>query len=208
MASNHTVNFFTYKSDLNKIIGLIPKQIEKSSKISVGSLSLEIDRTAKISGNVELAEIIKKLSEKGIRKLLTFSSISHAVLVHSKAKDTNEEYFTLPSDIDVVLELEKNGLIKGNSHIDKNLTVEDFISLFKTFPSKKVAIYMSPEGFSMDEKYGKFTEKITQNRVFGSQLRPDELAQLNNYTIQLSDQGKKAYEIIVHVVAEQINSSQ
>ena len=41
---------------------LIPDKLENSSKISFGSLSFEIEKSARISGNENLGKIIKNLS--------------------------------------------------------------------------------------------------------------------------------------------------
>ena len=113
--------FFAYNTEFNKIIKLIPDRLEQSSKISIGSLSFEIERTAKLTGNEELADIVKNLSEDGIRKLLTLGTGSHALIAHGSFIEgsISETSFNTPPDLDVLLELEKNGLIKGDEPLDK-----------------------------------------------------------------------------------------
>jgi hypothetical protein len=84
-----------YGSEISQIIKIIPKKLENSSKISVGSLSLEIEKSARITGNFELAEIIKNLSENGIRKLLTLGSGPHSLMVRNQINENGQKAFNI-----------------------------------------------------------------------------------------------------------------
>src|SRR5436190_13220571 len=79
--------FFTFKNDIINIVHLIPDKIQSSSKISVGGLSIEIEKSAINSGDPKLAGIIKNLSEQGIRKLLTLGKGSFSVMVNYLKSD-------------------------------------------------------------------------------------------------------------------------
>ncbi len=191
----------SYHREFTSIIQLIPKKLDQSSKISVGSLSFEIEKSAKSAGNAELADIIKNLSEKGIRKLLTLGSGNHSMMIHpGNSTDPNyPKQFSLPVDIDILKELEKSGLLLADEPIDK------FLKYLKTLHPTQETEYVSPSGSTTREPRDSFTVKFDNLIIPVASLSPEDYKKVDSYMIRLSDTGKKAFEIIVHVIAEQIN---
>jgi hypothetical protein len=193
--------FIFYRKELGSIIKLIPNKIEKSSKITVGSLSFEIEKSAKIAGDEQLGIIIKNLSEKGIRKLLTLGSGRHSIMVRSEKlkNDIQEKAFTTPIDLDVLKELEKNGLIKIDESID------DFVAFFKKLKPIEEVKFKSADGSYRDTEDDNHKEKFMQLSISELSLTEEQRKKIDKYGLELSENGRKAFEIIVHVIAEQIN---
>jgi hypothetical protein len=193
--------FFSYKAELNDIIRLIPKKLESSSKISVGSLSFEIEKTARKTGNEELGEIIKNLSEGSIRKLLTLGSGRHSVMIRNDVNEYNKEKsYTLPRDFNILIELEKNGLLKADEPLDQ------FLSFFKRLKPEEKIWYMSNSGSTSRSRDSTFDEKVVDLTISTSKINSKELERIDRFGIELSEMGKKAFGIIVKVISEQINN--
>lgn len=195
--------FIAYHGEFTKIVTLIPSEIERSSKISIGSMTLEIEKTARSSGNGKLAVIIKNLSEKGIRKLLSMGSGSHSFMIRSKLfkNGTTENGFTLPIDTDVLKELEKKGLLQTNEPIDK------FLSYFKGLHPNESTRYTSPDGLSSSDSNSGPDSTYTKNTDYSipvSRLSSADSLRIEQFDGKLSQQGQKAFDIIVQVIAEQL----
>lgn len=195
--------FLSYRSEFNSIVKLIPKKLENSSKITIGSLSFEIEKTAKESGNGELAEIIKNLSERGIRKLLTLGSGRHSLMVRNEttANSNSEKSYSIPRDIDVVQELAKKGLLVTDEPLD------NFISFFMNLKPIEKEQYTWTDESPIDSHGDPISQKYTELQIPISKLNKSDEERIDHYGFQLSSSGKKAFDIIVHVIAEQINKT-
>jgi len=194
--------FIFYGTEIGKIIKLVPEKIESSSKISVGSLTLKIEKTAQSTGNGELAVIIKKLSEKGIRKLLTLGSGRHSLMVRSKLNEdgVKQDAYSIPEDIDVFEELEKNGLLISDEPIS------GFIKFVRKLDPIEKIHYKNSHGSWSDEQRDSFTIKYVEYILPFQKLSAEENIRLDSFGVELSETGKKAFEIVVHVIAEQISN--
>ena len=191
------VLFLNYRSEFNDIIRIIPRKLESSSKISMGSLSFEIEKTAKNSGNEELGIIIKNLSEKGIRKLITLGTEYHRLMLRTEYFEKDKptvEAFVIPEDIDVYRELERNGLLKPNEPID------NFIEFYKSLNPIEQK-FSSSSGLHKDS----LDLTIVELTVLASKLSSADNERIKNFGTELSESGKKAFDIIVHVISKQIN---
>jgi len=189
-----------YGSEINQIIKIIPEKLESSSKISVGSLSLEIEKSARITGNFELADIIKNLSENGIRKLLTLGSGPHSLMVRNEINDHGQQKkaYSIPIDIEVFQELEKCDLLKADEPIDK------FISYFKSLNPVKKDRFRDNHGSASDSKRDEFQTGYTEYMLPVENLKSADVEKIDRYEVILSENGQKAFNIIVRVIAEQI----
>lgn len=194
--------FFSYKTELGEIIRLIPKKIETSSKISIGSISLEIDKKARSTGNEELGGIIKTLSEKGIRRLLTLGIGRYDVIVHSKIYDNGKEgdSYTIPHDWDVLQELEKSGLLKADEPLEK------FLSFFKSLHPIGKTVYLSKDDHTSTSPDETYNQKFVELTMPVSRLNADDYKRIDRFAVELSESGKLAFNIIVRVVGEQIKN--
>lgn len=192
--------FFAYRRELTNIIQLLLRKLELSNKFTVGSLSFEIEKTAKIYGNSELGKIIKNLSEESIRKLLTLGAGRHSIMVrgNSFTNDNIEKTFLIPSDYEVIMELEQNELIK----LDEPF--EDFLAFFKGLKFNEREQFKSKDGSSHDTRLELSDEKYTELSIPVSRLSDTQYKKIDSYGLILSETGQKAFDIIVKVISEQI----
>ena len=101
----------------------LPEMIKKSSKVTVGGISIEVQNIAEISGNPKLAKIIPSLSNEGIKTLLTLGEGRHIVL--SRRGDS---LFNLTERINPFYELESNGLARVSYGYNKpQITIKKFL---------------------------------------------------------------------------------
>lgn len=191
-----------YNVELGKIISLIPQKLESSSKISVGSFSFEIEKTAKKYGNDQLAQSITKLSEKGIIKLLTLGSGRHSIMVRGEEfeNDSKIETFSLPFDYEALLELEAQKLLEADE------PMEDFASFFMGLNPDRKKVFVSPDG-SRTYRQNESDEEKTKYTISVSKLNQREVERIDRMGVKLSKTGKEAFEIIVQVVGQQINEN-
>jgi hypothetical protein len=198
------VVFLTYKEELNKIFQMIPEKLENSSKISVGSLSFEIEKTARRAGNAELGGIIHNLSEDGIRQLLTLGSGRHSIVVRHDPDQFNnfQKNYSLPVNMKVLIELEESSLLKADEPL------EAFNKFFMTLNPDEKMVYKSGSILSSEEKHIQNEQKITQFTISESKLSQAQLQRIERMGVELSESGVKAFRIIVGVISEQINNKQ
>lgn len=178
---------------------MIPDKFKDSSKISTGFLTLEIEKTARSTGNSELAEIIKNLSEQGVRKLLTLGSGRYMIMTRPYE---SEQSFSTPPDLHVFRELEEKGLLVANEDFD------GFIKYLKTLGAEERTIHFNGDGsftkIEDDGGEGDDDEGI-QYVIPLSKLSSADYKRVDNFGVELSENGRKAFDIIVRVIAEQID---
>jgi hypothetical protein len=194
--------FLVYRTEFNAVIRLIPEKIRSSSKITVGSLSLEIERTAREQGETELGAIIQNLSEPGIRKLLTLGSGSHSLAVRDDIdrQGRQKNALSLPPDLADFLELEKSGLL------DADEPIETYAAYFRSLADKSTR-YRSPEGNTSDRPATANNVKFDHYSIPTDRLTAAEKQHLEQQSVWLSEKGRKAFDIIVKVVGEQIQDT-
>lgn len=195
--------FVIYRKQISYVAQLLLNKLELSSKISVGSLSFEIEKTAKQYGNFGLGKIIKNLTEPSIRKLLTLGSGRHSMIVRGTkfTEGKSESSFIIPNDYEIFLELEKNGLVKFDEPFD------GFLTFFKRLNPDERIQYKSKQGISHDHRLDLSDIKYTEFSIPVSKLSSDQFKKIDSYGLELSESGKKAFEIIVQVISEQIKKN-
>ncbi len=170
------VMFYT---PLRQMADLLPEKFARSSEINVGVLSLKIQEEAKASGSEELATIITGLSQDAIKWLLNLGNGSYRVIGSDDGGTGIVRNYYLPRHYPVWKELEDKGLIQS----DVNLN--DFEKYFNSLNPIDVG---EPIGYEIP------VSTLTQAQI-------DKL--LKN-SVELTDTGKRAYEIIISVVADMI----
>ncbi len=194
--------FFTYKAEFTKIFKILPEKVENSSKIAIGSFSLEIEKTAQRQGSGELSKVIKALSTEGIKKFLTLGSGRYSIIVRmqDEKNGVKESGYALPNDTETLLELEKANLISGDTPI------QSFISYFKKLNPNVKTKYLSDNGSYSYTKTDNFNKEVKEYFLPGSNLSENDLKKIEHFDVFLTDNGHKAFDIIVKVTAEQIKS--
>lgn len=186
--------FFIYGNIFENLIKLVPQKFEQSSKskFSVGSISFEIEQAAKETGNSELGETIQNLEADAIRELLFLGQGPHSILTRQNDSATGKiTAFKIPPALDVLYDLNKQGLIEISEPID------DFLKFFYSLHP-----ITDPES---SRKRRKQSEPYYFDLILPvSQLSPEDKERLASYNVRLSESGKKAVDIIVRVTAEQI----
>ena len=168
-----------FYAPLRQIADLLPAKLARSNEINVGVLSLKIQEEAKAAGSEELATIITGLSQDAIKWLLNLGNSSYRVIGSDDGGTGIVRNYYLPKHYAVWKELEDKGLIQS----DVNLNAFE-----KYFHS------LNPIEVEEPIRYEIPVSTLTQAQI-------DEL--LKN-SVELSDTGKRAYEIIIIVVADMI----
>ena len=163
-----------------KLIKLLPDRVAQSTKISVGSLSFEIQQAATASGNPELADLIGGLSTSAIEELLSLGKSFHRYV----GSNDEEQIYYIPNETikRTLLELEKAGLLKFDMPMDE----------FDRFLNGLNLVRVNPNDVN-DTGY-----KPTRP------LSPDEKNKLKAQDYSLTPVGKRAFELITEVVAQNI----
>ena len=129
--------FLTLRGHLNVLLDRIPSS--QSTKIAVGSLSLEIQQAAQAAGNPQLAALIGDLSPKALETLLNTGKERYKSLVTYNLEDN---ILTIPDEkkFAVLEELQAKNLIK--------LTIQpdDYMNLLSRFGLKKRDYQFGTEG--------------------------------------------------------------
>lgn len=113
--------FFEFRSPLSDIARLLPQKIDQAYKVSAGGLSIEIERSAKASGNPELAKLIDGLSRNALEILLRSSKNESSIMSTSPGASPGQVVYNIPhtAEIAALQELETNGLIEPGKPISE-----------------------------------------------------------------------------------------
>ena len=164
-----------FYSPVNRIVQQLPDKFSQSSEITVGTLiSLKIREQAKASGNEELAKIIEGLSQDAIKWILKIGDSPYRVI----------------------------GTDDGGTGITTNYILDtDHYSLWIELSSK--GLLKSSEDLY---RYRTFFDSLqpTNGRIPVGSLTEEQKDRLLTNDLQLTDSGKRAYEIILEVIAESI----
>lgn len=184
---------FTYHNDISDMF-------RNSSKVSLGSFSMEMQREAKNQGSAELSTIIQELSVPGIKRLLSMGNYGIYGLIGQRREDNlNEGGYTLPPDISNWEELIDADLVGT-----ENFEINEVIKLFKTLKAEEITVYYDDQGSSSTFKDSKYPYQGTEYFLATSKLTPENIRKLEGYSIRLTDNGRKALDIIVETTAKQI----
>lgn len=183
----------SYHSDISNMF-------QNTEKMSIGSFSMEIKREAESQGSGELSGVITQLSIPGIKHLLSMGAIGrYGIVGRSPAQGDHEAAYTLSPDLTSWEELEKAGLIAGS-----NFKIEDAVKLFMQLGAEQRQVYYDDEGTSVPFNDAAHMHKGTQYFLPVSRVNDATKQQVENYTIALTDNGRKALDIIVATTARQI----
>jgi hypothetical protein len=184
---------FTYHNDISDMF-------RSSSKVSLGSFSMEMQREAKNKGSAELSKIIQNLSVPGIKRLLSMGTFgSYGLIGQRREYSGNEGGYTLAPDISSWQELVNAELVTT-----ENFKIDELVKLFKTLKAEEISVFYDEQGSSSTFKDSKYPYQGTEYFIATSKLTPELLRKLEGYSIILTDSGRKAIDIIVETTAKQI----
>jgi hypothetical protein len=180
--------FFVVEAPLLEIFRQLPNKFSQATKVTVGSLSLEIQEKAIKSGNPALAERLGKLSAQAIEQLIRTDKTGKIVLVGLGDRRRGENAYTLPprSALNALLELEARGLIEFREDLGA------FLEFFQKLPLKRE------------------TESVSDRDRFlvVGPITSQQREQLDSQVYFLTDLGHQAYEAVVDAIADQLAASE
>ncbi|MDX2191508.1 MAG: hypothetical protein SFY32_16775 [Bacteroidota bacterium] len=169
--------------------------INNSSKVTIGSFSMEIIKEANLQGFSELGQIITNLEEEELRVLLIIAEGSQFSLIgHNKS-----DYF-LPSKTKIWEKLKKYNLVKF-----ENFTLNEVENLLISLGAQKHEIFYNDKGEYSAVKNEEFNEKSYEYFLSSSKISDEDKQKLESFSIILTDQGKKAIDIIIKTVINELN---
>lgn len=178
----------------------VSRMFQSSSKVSIGSFTMEMQKEAQSQGSGELSGIIEKLSTPGIKRLLSMGNFGRFGLVgRNSGIGGKEEGYSLSPDIFNWSELIDAGLVQGDG-----FSIDDIISEFKNLKAEETIMYYDDEGNSSTIKDSKYPKKGAEYYIPLSRLTNDNRMKLESYSVELTENGKKALNIIVETTARQI----
>lgn len=178
----------------------ISEMFRSSSKVSLGSFSMEMQREANNKGSADLSNVISELSIPGIKKLLSMgASGSFGIVGQRRGYEEQESGYNLTADLSTWEELEKANLVIG-----ENFRISDLVNLFKSLKAQETTVYYNDQGYSTTIKDDTYPYEGKEYFLPESKLNKDLKQKLENYTITLTENGRKALDIIVETTAKQI----
>lgn len=169
--------FVVLRVPLTQTIELLPQKFSESTKFSVGSLSFEIQQSAKATGNPELANLIGGLSPKAVETLLKVGKTTTSLVSYSP--DSQIYYLPDEEELDALAELENKKIVEFSPMP---------IAEFRKFPAA-------------------LSLKKLENSTGYSPSRPltaNEEDALKKENRRLTEVGQKAFELIIQVVSQQL----
>lgn len=73
--------YVNFRQPINDSVRLLPQVIGSTSKVTIGSLALEINRTAEATGDPKLVAAIGRLSPEAVKELLSIGSLTGSWIV-------------------------------------------------------------------------------------------------------------------------------
>jgi hypothetical protein len=141
-----------FYSPLNRIITVFTTKIEKSYEVSVGSLTFKLQQKALESGNLELAKIIKGLSDEEIKWILKIGNGSHRVIGSNDGGSGITSKYHLGNSIESWIILQNMNLL------DSNINLIDYKKYF--YSLQPVNNYISKNKLTQQEE-----QKLLKNSV-------------------------------------------
>ena len=163
-------------------------KFSEATKVTVGSLSIEIQAKALEYGNNELADKLKNITPEAIDKLIHVPKIGDQILIGTGNDSKNRQFFTLCNDneLKTLYELESKGLIVFREPL------AGFMSFFFSLPIKK------DESIQADFPSFKIKGEISEL----------DLVRLRNQGYSLTSLGRKAVDAILAAIVEELKKDQ
>jgi len=174
--------FIAFRQPIQTIAEELPLKFSAATKVSVGSLVLEIQQQAKATGNPQIAMLLGKLAPEAI-KLLLETGRNPMGLVGKGPSDT----FSIPDEknLKVIKELQAHGLVDSAEDIDGFLAWV-YGGRFHFQPNRS--------------DLGHQTFQPT------TPLLPPETDRLNRQSYKLNSLGKMAWQAVLDAVLEQLRA--
>ena len=174
-----------FRRPLRSALDLLPEKLRNVSKVTVGSLSFEVQAYLQATGDDELLRVLPKLSRRAFEKILDLRVTNHHYVLCSRGTSmaVSDEHYTLRKDEDfsVLHELEALGLIRFAEPL------VDFEAFFETLPG-----------------YAAIAGSTSEGSVVVAALSADQVQRVEAERYALTDLGRRAYDAVFTVVIRQI----
>jgi hypothetical protein len=171
--------FYLLHPQLVPILEVIPKKLAESTTVSVGSLSLQIEKKAEASGTPELADLITGLSQAAVEKLLETGKSSFALV--SNEDGTDYYYLPLRADVAALRELARKRLLKFD------------------VPWAEFETALAAANLAFGQGLGSEVQRVQRK------LSAAQKALVTKQSYALSEKGERAFDLIVRSVGQQFN---
>lgn len=181
-------------SSINLLIKSLPNVVQNSSKVSVGSISFEIQNRAELKGDYKLATLIPSLSQGALNVLLKLGTTKHDLLVHY-----GDTMLAMPEDLKYFVELEENNLLKTSYRDNSDgITIKKFLTSYS-----KLKLTNLDRQFI--EPYDDFDFRNLSKAINRIDYNANEWSKFDSYGVALNEMGLSAYDIIIDVVSSNIS---
>jgi hypothetical protein len=173
--------YVEFRGPLHQAVAVLPQKLSESQKVSVGSLSFEIERRATAIGDPELGSLIGGLSSSAIELMLRINRNQSSSMI-SYSDHTGQRTYHLPKEDEFIAlaELERNRLLDAGVPLAE---YRSFVSaaLRRTGDADTREDYVARRSLSDAE----------EKRLWQAQYR-------------LSDRGIRAVQLIVDAVTREL----
>jgi hypothetical protein len=171
--------YFQLRHPIRTIFEELPTLVSHSSKLSVGSVSLEIQNALSNAGDTALAYKLKGISESEFTTLLDLESGSHYWFGISDNK--KEVWLPPPDTINAWLDLKRRGLV------DLSVPPDEFEKVISSF---------------------KFSSQLASASVvqLPKPLTDEQVQKLRAQTVKVNDEGEKVVHAALRLFLNQLSN--
>lgn len=178
-----------FHEPISDVVRILPQKIAAADKLSIFSLSVEIQRRAAERGRPAIATKLKQVSAPAIEELLKIGRTSRVGILQTVSDPVSARY-SIPSehDLAVLRELESKELLEvvhWSNKTEEKLRLDDFVRVVRRIPGAR---------FTKDNLGGSWSFSVS----------PEEAHRLGQYSYRLTELGRESLDLIIEVVAEQL----
>jgi hypothetical protein len=175
---------------------IVRERLSKSEEIRFASFYLKVRERAVGQGNPQIAEAIGRLSRDALMQLLNLGTSRHAVV----SRDTDETILSLYEYAFLTYrELEEAGLLIASEPLD------EFWRFFKSLnPIEKTQYKARDEAKYTAEKSDRFPIRSKFYQLESRSLADGAIKRILDFDVYLSEEGRRAFLLIVETVGDQI----
>ena len=173
-----------FRKPIRAVVEGLPRKFSEAKKLSIGSLSLEIEAKAREVGQPELAAQVGSLSAGAVQQLLRTPRTGDMILV-STGNYLNKREYGLPHQdvLDSLQELEAKGFLK------LKMPLLPYVQGVRRLPSSNADRTVSERDWHLSP--------------YDADSAEDKRIREQGYS--LTDRGRQAVDTIVKAVAEQLS---
>lgn len=179
--------FLSLRHQITAVFSAIPTKLSESTKFAIGSLSFEMNQTAKQTGDPQLPKLIEELSANALTVLMVTGN-SSKYFAYAEPGD-NEYFFPGKDTLDAMNELEKKKMLTFDVPMEQYMkSIADLGFDTRVKESVDELVRGDPQ-----MSYGA-----------GRKLTGNDVKALQRQQYKLSASGKKAFRLVVDAVTKNL----